>query len=157
MLFSRCVLSERCGGACCQFHDLNILWAGEKISSPSASQFVYTAVSPSSRCSRCRVSTLSALTEVMQGVQGAQGARCGARGTSLLQASPPSTELRAQCAQRRWFPPDTDTRHQEQSPAPAFSPRHDNWYIDREFSMLRDIVLLILDISSYNNHVKILH
>ena len=117
---------------------------------------LYTPVSPSSRCSRCRVSTLSALTEVMQGVQGAQGARCGARGTSLLQASPPSTELRAQCAQRRWFPPDTDTRHQEQSPAPAFSPRHDNWYIDREFSMLRDIVLLILDISSYNYHVKIL-
>ena len=29
MLFSRCVLSERCGGVCCQFHDLNILRAGE--------------------------------------------------------------------------------------------------------------------------------
>ena len=46
-------------------------------------------------------------------VQGAQGARCGARGTSLPQASPPSTELQARCAQRRWFPADTDTQHHE--------------------------------------------
>ena len=97
-------------------------------------------VSPSSRWSGCRVSTVSALTEAV--CRGGAGCTGGAL-RSTGHVSP------ASLAAEHWAPSTVcaaamvPSRHRHPAPR-AFSPRHDNWYIDREFSVLRDIILVIL-------------
>ena len=97
-------------------------------------------VSPSSRWSGCRVSTVSALTEAV--CRGGAGCTGGAL-RSTGHVSP------ASLAAEYWAPSTVcaaamvPSRHRHPAPR-AFSPRHDNWYIDREFSVLRDMILVIL-------------